>query len=53
MEDPELALFEDFLMLPDPDLHNWIMGDQTPVVPHFANLVAELRMFHGLSKCAD
>ncbi|MFM1815309.1 MAG: hypothetical protein RLZ98_2004 [Pseudomonadota bacterium] len=52
MNDPELALFEAFLALPDPELQNWIMGDEPVSDPRFAPLVGEVRCFHGLQQSA-
>ena len=55
MGDAELARFEQFLALPDPDLQRWILKpDQalstTAGAGHeMADLVLALRRFHGLA----
>jgi antitoxin CptB len=45
----ELAQFEHFLALPDPDLHDMIMFPATAPAGEFAALIARVRAFHGLS----
>ena len=52
MSEPELLLFEEFLVLPDPELQNWIMGTQNVNDRRFAGLVDKLRCFHGLQSRA-
>ncbi|RZI38839.1 succinate dehydrogenase assembly factor 2, partial [Herbaspirillum sp. HC18] len=47
MTEAELALFEDFLLLPDPDLQDVIWGAGVPA-QKFAGLVCEIRVSHGL-----
>lgn len=43
-----LARFEQFLALPDPELQKWILEAQAAHT-EFADLVAEVRSFHGLA----
>jgi antitoxin CptB len=43
-----LALFEQLLMLPDPDLSDMILPPHTPAPAEFADLIASVRAFHGL-----
>lgn len=50
MADRDLALFEDLLGYPDPELHVWI---STPVMEQrqsLSGLVADIRRFHGLDE---
>lgn len=47
--DPDcLALFERMLGLPDPDLQDMIMHPELKPGGEFAELVASVRVFHGL-----
>lgn len=48
MAEAELALFEDLLLLPDPELQDMVWGAQA-VEPRFADLVGAIRAFHGLA----
>ncbi len=48
MEASELGVFEELLSLPDPELQNWIMSQDKPSDPAFADLIRALRKFHGL-----
>jgi len=48
MGDPELAQFEQFLALPDPDLQRWLL-EGAPASGDFAPLVHDIRTFHGLA----
>ena len=43
-----LALFEQLLTLPDPDLRDMILPPQTKAPAAFAELIAAVRSFHGL-----
>ena len=43
-----LAHFERLLLLPDPLLHDMIMHPEFAPAGEYAELVAELRAFHGL-----
>ncbi|MGI9524183.1 MAG: succinate dehydrogenase assembly factor 2 [Hyphomicrobiaceae bacterium] len=43
-----LATFEDLLVLPDPQIQNWVMWPDQNVDLRFEALVRELRGFHGL-----
>lgn len=47
MPEPELALFEDLLLQPDPELQDMVFGARAPSPP-FADLIAAIRTFHGL-----
>jgi antitoxin CptB len=52
MDEPALALFEQFLALPDPEIDHWLLrGDRLPGEA-FAGLVNEIRRFHGLPPLA-
>jgi len=46
---PALAHFEKLLTLPDPLLHDMIVHPELAPAGEFAELVAELRAFHGLA----
>ena len=49
MSAPALARFEQLLLMPDPELHDMIIHPEiAPPAGEFAELVAELRAFHGL-----
>ena len=43
-----LCLFERLLALPDPELHDLILHPELNPAGEFAQLVAQLRHFHGL-----
>jgi antitoxin CptB len=43
-----LGLFERLLALPDPELHDLILHPELNSTGEFAELVAQLRLFHGL-----
>jgi antitoxin CptB len=49
MEEPELARLERLLALPDPDLHAWIMTGNVEAENDLSELVARIRVFHGLA----
>ncbi|MDO9382924.1 MAG: succinate dehydrogenase assembly factor 2 [Hyphomicrobiaceae bacterium] len=49
MEDAALARFEQFLALPDPDLQKWLLNPDGSAQTDFADLVTQVRAFHGLS----
>jgi antitoxin CptB len=59
MSETELTRFEALLALPDPDLQRWILApgeganaaDAGPV-PQFADLIDDVRDFHGLRRAA-
>ena len=54
MGDMALAHFEQFLALPDPDLNAWLLDPARIAGLEFADLVADVRAFHGLdSKLAS
>ena len=48
MDADALTCFEQFLALPDPDLNAWILDPAKVTGQEFAQLVADLRAFHGL-----
>lgn len=47
MPEASLALFEALLLEPDPELQDMFLGDRQPE-SRFADLVGEIRAFHGL-----
>ena len=49
MEDAALSRFERFLALPDPDLQKWLLNPDGSAQTDFADLVTEVRAFHGLA----
>lgn len=50
MDEPALALFEAFLAERDPDLQVWLLSPSgQDAAPQFADLVADVRRFHGLA----
>ena len=48
LTDPELARFELFLQLPDPELQGWLLDGTAIPAAAFAPIVANVRKFHGL-----
>jgi succinate dehydrogenase flavin-adding protein (antitoxin of CptAB toxin-antitoxin module) len=44
-----LMQFERLLTLPDPDLQEMIVGTGVAPPPEFAELIAAVRAFHGLT----
>jgi antitoxin CptB len=48
MEPPELARFEAFLLVEEPKLQDWLLSPEGDGTGEFAELVAEMRRFHGL-----
>jgi antitoxin CptB len=48
LSDPDLARFEQFLALPDPELQGWLLKPQVIAGLEFADLIAAVRRFHGL-----
>jgi antitoxin CptB len=49
MRDGELAEFEEFLKVQDPELQEWLLGSATAAPRGFGALIAAIRRFHGLS----
>lgn len=49
MEDAALSRFEQFLALPDPELQTWLLNPEGSAQTDFADLVTEVRAFHGLA----
>lgn len=48
MDQAALDRFEQFLALPDPELHGWIVNPATIEGREFADLVSAVRRFHAL-----
>ena len=48
LADPELAHFEQFIALQDPQLQGWLLYSGTLADAAYASLVADVRKFHGL-----
>lgn len=46
--DPELAHFEQFVALQDPQLQGWLLSPDAITEATYAGLVADVRKFHGL-----
>ena len=49
ISEADIGLLERFLVIPDPELHAWIMGAVRPDAGAFASLVEAIRTFHGLA----
>lgn len=49
MCDPELAIFEQLMALPDPELQSWILSGEPRAQNDLTDLVGRIRAFHGLS----
>jgi antitoxin CptB len=49
LDEAGLALLEEMLAIPDPELHEWIMQPAQTRQSQLAPLVARLRDFHGMS----
>lgn len=43
-----LTRFEQFLALPDPELQRWLLNPEPSPQTDFADLVQDVRAFHGL-----
>lgn len=50
--EPDLAHFEQFLELPDPELQKWLLEPDPAVSGDFADLVGRIRAFHGMTRSA-
>jgi antitoxin CptB len=48
MTDSDLGRFERLLVLPDPDLQEWIMTGAGYGDGEFSALIGEIRVYHGL-----
>lgn len=48
MDEPQLARFEQFIALPDPELQGWLMAPERPSGTDYDDLVTAVRAFHGL-----
>lgn len=46
--DPDLTRFEEFIALPDPELQGWLLQPAELTGLPFADLIADVRAFHGL-----
>lgn len=49
MDEAALARFEILLTLPDPDLQHWIFTPADAAGSGHADLIADVRAFHGLT----
>ncbi|MCH9807728.1 MAG: succinate dehydrogenase assembly factor 2 [Alphaproteobacteria bacterium] len=47
MGDDELALFERFLLVPEPQLFDWLMKGTSVDEPEFQSLVGDVRRLNG------
>lgn len=47
-DEAALEHFERFLAIPDPTLQGWIFGTESTAGSEFEQLVADIRIFHGL-----
>ena len=47
-DEDRLTILEAFLLLPDPQLENWIMGRDNFIDEQYQPLVEEIRRFHDL-----
>ena len=48
LSDPELAHFEEFIALQDPQLQSWLLSSDAIADAAYASQVATIRKFHGL-----
>ncbi len=48
LDDPELAHFEAFIALQDPQLQTWLLSSNAIADATYAAQVATIRKFHGL-----
>ena len=48
LADPDLAHFERFIALQDPQLQGWLLSPNAVVDAVYADLVSDVRKFHGL-----
>lgn len=49
MTEEQLARFERFLVVPDPELHAWILSPELCGDEQFTGLLQQIRMFHKLA----
>ncbi|NJO56504.1 MAG: succinate dehydrogenase assembly factor 2 [Rhodospirillales bacterium] len=47
-DEAALTRFEQFLSVPDPDLQRWFLAPEMMAGTDFADLVADVRRFHGM-----
>jgi antitoxin CptB len=50
MSDEELTLFEQAIVIPDPDFHSWIIDPASVMHGPFSGLIADIRAFHKLDQ---
>lgn len=50
MPEAELARFEQFIALPDPELQRWLMGPPPELTGGIGGLVTAIRAFHGVDR---
>ena len=43
-----MALWEDLVLIPDPQLYSWIMGAEVAPDARVAEVIAGIRRFHGM-----
>jgi antitoxin CptB len=48
LADPDLARFEQFIQLPDPELQGWLLKPDVDAGVPFADFIADVRAFNGL-----
>ena len=44
----DLSFWEDLVLVPDPQLYDWIMGAAVTNDPRIATVVGAIRAFHGM-----
>ena len=49
MDETALARFEELLAVADPELQKWLLAPEMPEGTAFADLISDMRRFHGLS----
>jgi len=49
MGEDDLTRFEAFLAIADPEIQKWLLAPSMPQGTDFAELVADIRRFHGLT----
>lgn len=43
-----MAFWEELVLIPDPQLYDWIMGAEAPPDARVAEVIAGIRRFHGM-----
>lgn len=46
-DESKLFLFEELLNCPDPDIYNWITGQEPLNIPFLAPVIADIEMFYA------